>query len=358
MKVKFLKKVTRKDGSINYFIAVPAYVETATRMKSQSFDTLKAASDYSSRVSHLYQAHKLGNEGKTRGTRINYDTVEGLIERYMASEDWRNLKDNSQRAYRLMFKTAIELHLPRAKTLFGQMLSENVDRETVQRFIDAVRSRYSQHRVFHTIKCMRLVWAFAERAGYIDKNPWRNSRVRSVERRQKVWTVDDIEKVIATADELGLHSIGTMIMMCYQMCQRPGDIRQLTWEQLHDDVFTFDQEKTGTKVSIPISPKLKARLHAYSPTRTGTVVIYENTGQPFDRFMYYKAFRRVAKAAGIDPELRMADLRRTGATFLAQQGCTEDEIMSITGHKVRETLTIYVNRTETTARNAMAKAWA
>lgn len=358
MKVKFLKKVTRKDGSINYFIAVPAYVETAIRMKSQSFKTLKEASDYSSRVTHLYTAHKLGHEGKTRGTRINYDTVEGLIERYLTSEDWRNLKENSQRAYRLMFKTAIELHLPRSKTLFGQTLSENVDRETVQRFIETVRQGYSQHRVFHTIKCMRLVWAYAERAGLVDRNPWRNSRVRSVDRRQTIWTEKDIKKVVSTADDLGLHSIGTMVLMCYQMCQRPGDVRQLTWEQLHGDVFTFEQEKTGTKVSIPISDALKKRLETYSPSRTGTVVIYENTGQPFDRFMYYKAFRRVAKAAGINPDLRMADLRRTGATFLAQQGCTEDEIMSITGHKVRETLTIYVNRTETTARNAMAKAWA
>lgn len=358
MKVKFLKKVTRKDGSINFFIAVPAYVEHAIGMKSQSFDTLKQASDYSSRISHLYTAHKLGHEGKVRGTRINYDTVNGLIERYVSSEDWRNLKDNSQRAYRLMFKTAVETHLPRTSMLFGQMQIENITREVVERFIEVIRANYSQHRLFHTIKVMRLVWAYGERTGYVDKNPWRNSRVRSVDRRQQIWSEDDIEAVISTADDLGLHSIGTMVMMCYQMCQRPGDVRQLTWEQLEGDVFKFAQEKTGTKVTIPISPSLKRRLTQYSDNRTGTIILYENTGMPFDKFMYYKAFRRVAKAAGISADLRMADLRRTGATFLAQQGCTEDEIMSITGHKVRETLTIYVNRTETTARNAMAKAWA
>ena len=42
----------------------------------------------------------------------------------------------------------------------------------------------------------------------------------------------------------------------------------------------------------------------------------------------------------------MRDLRRTGATKMAEAGCTEDELRSVTGHQSRDVLSIYVRPTK------------
>ena len=54
--------------------------------------------------------------------------------------------------------------------------------------------------------------------------------------------------------------MGTLAMLCYDLCQRPGDMRQLTWEQFDGESFDFYQEKTGVKIEIDASPRLVKRL--------------------------------------------------------------------------------------------------
>jgi len=51
----------------------------------------------------------------------------------------------------------------------------------------------------------------------------------------------------------------------------------------------------------------------------------------------------------------MADLRRTGATEMAESGCTEDQLRAVTGHKSRVILETYVRPTRRMARAGMNK---
>jgi len=59
--------------------------------------------------------------------------------------------------------------------------------------------------------------------------------------------------------------------------------------------------------------------------------------------------------AGLPFELQMRDLRRSGATALQDSSATTEEIMSITGHKDRKMLEIYLNKNVAVAQNAMNK---
>ena len=72
---------------------------------------------------------------------------------------------------------------------------------------------------------------------------------------------------------------------------------------------------------------------------------------------YGKIARRIMRKANLPKELRIGDLRRTGTTRLADFGCTEDQIMSVTGHKSREMVSVYVKRSRDTAKDAIALAW-
>ena len=85
-------------------------------------------------------------------------------------------------------------------------------------------------------------------------------------------------------------------------------------------------------------------------------MICEINNKPYDRWWYAKLARRVREAAGLPKHLRIGDLRRTGTTRLANNNCTEDELMSVTGHKSREVVSVYVKRSKEMAQNAILQS--
>lgn len=355
MKIKYYKRISRADGSINHFIGVPTYIHRVTGDESYSFDDLASARAYSLKIQAKYASH-LRNNRKSRN--VSSGTVHKLVEYYRESENYANLKPRSIASYELMINTALNIILPNSNHTLGDMEASSISKEVVQRFIRQVRSNFSHHRALHTVKVMKLIWTVAENAGKVSGNPWRHSQIKNLPDREVLWTQDQVDAFIATADEMGLHSMGTLALMCYTMCQRPGDVRKLCWGDIKNNVFEFKQEKTGTEVYVPMAPVLKDRLakihkgHAWE-----TILTYEVTGKPYTQWDYAKIARSIMRKANLPKELRIGDLRRTGTTKLADSGCTEDQIMSVTGHKSREMVSVYVKRSRETAQDAIAQAW-
>lgn len=355
MKIKYYKSLSRADGSINHFIGVPTYIHRVTGDESLSFDDLASARAYSLKVQAKYASH-LRNNRKSRN--VSSGTVHKLVEYYRESENYANLKPRSIASYELMINTALNIILPNSNHTLGDMEASSITKEVVQRFIRQVRNNFSHHRALHTVKVMKLIWTVAENAGKVSGNPWRHSQIKNLPDREVLWTQDQVDAFISTADKMGLHSMGTLALMCYTMCQRPGDVRKLRWEDIKKDIFEFKQEKTGTEVFIPIAPVLKKRLskidkgHAWE-----TILTYEVTGKPYTQWDYAKIARSIMRKANLPKELRIGDLRRTGTTKLADAGCTEDQIMSVTGHKSREMVSVYVKRSRETAKDAITQAW-
>jgi len=370
MKIKYYKRISRADGSINHFIGVPTYIHRVTGDESFSFDDLASARAYSLKVQAKYASH-LRNNRKSRN--VSAGTVYKLVEYYRESENYANLKPRSIASYELMINTALNIILPNSNQTLGDMESSSITKEVVQRFIRQVRSNFSHHRALHTVKVMKLIWTVAENAGKVSGNPWRHSQIKNLPDREVLWTQDQVDTFIATADSMGLHSMGTLALMCYTMCQRPGDVRKLRWEDIKKDIFEFKQEKTGTEVFIPLAPVLKKRLsqpwisnkgrnklvgEKFSKGRAwDTILTYEVTGKPYTQWDYAKIARSIMRKANLPKELRIGDLRRTGTTKLADSGCTEDQIMSVTGHKSREMVSVYVKRSRETAQHAITQAW-
>ena len=368
MKIKHYKKIERVDGTTNHFIGVPAYIQRVTGDTSDSFDDLASARAYSLKVQSKYASH-LRNNRKSRS--INAGTVYKLVEYYRESENYANLKPRSIASYELMIDTALNIILPNTNKTLGDMEASSITKEVVQRFIHQVRDNFSHHRALHTVKVMRLIWTVTENAGKVLGNPWRHCQIKKLPNREVIWTQEQVDTFIATADDMGLHSMGTLALMCYTMCQRPGDIRQLCWGDIDGGVFEFNQEKTGTKVYVPIAPVLKIRLeeisaighdgpnvpHMISSLPWETILKYEVTGKSYTQWDYGKIARRIMRRAGMPKELRIGDLRRTGTTKLADSGCTEDQIMSVTGHKSRDMVSVYVKRSRNIAQDAIKQAW-
>ena len=357
MKIKYLETRKRANGRIVFAVSPPPYVQQALEVKYEQYENKKDAINRAIQIADAYQEYKKGNK---KDITIKQDTVMGLVAFYKSTEEWRKLKDNTKVFYDLMIDTALEARLGESKILLKDYLARTVTPTHADKLYDTITKQISRHRAVHTIKVLRKIYFVGMRHSKIPTNPFQKMNIKALERREVRWTPDQVQTFIETADEVGRGSIGTLSLLCYDLCQRPGDMRKLKWSNFDGNFFEFVQEKTGTLVTIPGSPRLIKRLESLPTNREldTNIVICETTKKGFDRRLYSKWGATIRDTANLPKELKISDLRRTGATEMAESGATEDELMAVTGHTSREVLSTYVKKTEKLAARGVNKRFA
>lgn len=350
MKIKYLEERTRANGHKVFVVNPPKYVKDAIGASYEQYESRSEAVD---RATLLAEAFKDYRRGIKRNIHTPQDTVDGLVTFYKTTVAYKSISENSKIFYQLMIKTASSTHIGSANITFGEMTARNVDPTHSDKIYSQLKLSHSEHRAVHVCKIMRKIWYVCKRHGKVQSNPFERMGIKELESRKVLWEPEQVDGLIRKSDEIGMGSIGTLALLCYDLCQRPGDMRQIKWTSFDGQSFRFNQEKTGTEVEIPASPRLIERLQpSYIAWRESGadpdafVVVCERTGRPYDRFLYVKDARRVRDAAGLPTTLQIRDLRRTGATEMAEAGCTEDELRSVTGHQSRDVLSIYVRPTK------------
>nr|MBC8158653.1 hypothetical protein [Alphaproteobacteria bacterium] len=86
--------------------------------------------------------------------------------------------------------------------------------------------------------------------------------------------------------------------------------------------------------------------------------VSEETGQPYtDRNVFSRIFRKFRDRVGVK-ERTFHDIRRTALTELGNQGATNAEIVTLSGHDINSrVLKDYVMPDRTAALNAARKRW-
>ena len=346
MKEKYVERRIRTSGKVLWAVNPPKMIREAVEGAVYAqFDRLDDANQFAKKIVVEYQDYR---RSKKRQLRTLEGTVDGLITSYKESREYRELAPNSKKLYNAMLRDASVASLGSSNVLFGEMLSQNVSPKHADAIFDTIQKLKSTHRATHVCKVLRKVWFVGLRAGKVRSNPFQKMGLKALDDRKVLWTPEQVQLFIQTADESGMSSIGTMALLCYDLCQRPGDMRQLTWDGYKNGYLEFRQEKTGTLVSIPASPRLMSRLELIKPDNgspSDHIVICEATKKPYDRRLYSKWAAKVRLIANLPSELQIRDLRRTGATEMAESGCTEDELRAVTGHQSRDVLSIYVRPT-------------
>jgi hypothetical protein len=278
------------------------------------------------------------------------ETMPWLIRQYQQSADWLDLRPSTQRGYRQCFN-AIEAWSQRAG---DRPLSALTKRACVE-FYDGMAKTPAW--AGSVARVLRLLLSFADRKGFLERNPAADMKIRSLRPRDEVWTDDQITALCAKADELGRASIGLAVRIAAGTAQREGDVIALTWRAYDGSSLRVRQSKTRWHGVVPLLAELKVAIDATPKTAT-TIVVAESTGRPYRADHFRHEFARVRDAAGIPQKLQFRDLRRTAAVALATAGCTLPEIAAIGGWSIDRTARIletYVPRNETMARAAVAK---
>ena len=212
-----------------------------------------------------------------------------------------------------------------------------------------------------TIKALRQVFKYAIDYGFHNSNPAAHvENLPSSGEGHTPWTEEDVENFEA------VHPVGSVARLALALAlytgQRKSDLIRLGRQHLksHEgrEGLEFTQYKNRNrkpvKLWVPISPELREIIEA-SPTGDLTF-IQTAFGRPFSEGGFGNRFRKWCNEAGLEG-LSVHGLRKTASAVLAQNGCTEQEIMAITGHSTSKEVIRYTRsaKQKVRAANAMKK---
>ena len=139
------------------------------------------------------------------------------------------------------------------------------------------------------------------------------------------WKPEQVQVFVDAADEMGYHSIGTLALLCFDLCERPSDMLDLTWHNyitthLIESVgqktvgyFDFQCRKTNTEKHIPASTRLVERLNTRRKSALNNHIIYnDRNDMPMHVGQALHMSKKIKKYANLSDTLSMGDLRRSG----------------------------------------------
>jgi len=290
------------------------------------------------------------------------NTLGRILDNYRHSPEFtQDISPATRREYEYNLR-AIERILPL------DVRADAFDRPAVKAFYNKMRRDLTLSAANHNLAVMKIALNVAMDDGLIGHNPVLGFRMVKVKPRVRFVEQFEIEAFVKTADDMGLFTLGSMVIAGLITGQRQADINRLPITLPNNELdHSVRQGKRGKIVNLPSSllDILRVRLTAQaaharkisaaSPTR---LFIRESTAKPYkNRGAINKDFLKVrAEAQKTCPSLAglnenggptldkdgqdmttrgrftYSDLRDTALTTLILAGCTISEACAIIGH--------------------------
>lgn len=277
--------------------------------------------------------------------RMKPGSFKWLCAQYYKSSMWAELDPKTQKTRRSILER-FAAHNNNGDKPFAQMLPRHVRkrRDEMMATPEAANSM---------VKALRQLFRFAIRYDHHDANPATTVELlKSKSSGYHSWTLAEIEQYEET------HPIGTTPRLALALAlytgQRRSDVIQFGKQHLRDGWLVFTQYKgrnrNPVRLEIPVVTELQTILDA-SKTGDLTFLVSEQ-GRAFTNNGFGNRFREWCDKAGL-PHCSVHGLRKAAAARLAERGCSEFEIMAITGHQTSKEVTRY---TKAASQRVLAEA--
>ena len=282
-----------------------------------------------------------------------------VVEEYYKSLDYRNLTPATQKDYRYCINALLAIDHPRCK--FNKASMNTVTPPMAQ----YAYNQWAEKGIPWATHCLATaskLWNYGISLGHCQMNPFSKVSRRPHRPRKVVWCREDVTLFLETAyGRFEWRSVGLIVQMAYEWCQRLGDMANLTWDKYDFDqrVLRLEQSKRRARVELPATDDLHAMLvqqshdlgfQNYVAPRVYGLVIDR---KPYDKVSLSVVARRVIKAAGLPDEYQIMDMRRTGITEMVDAGVGVLQIQSVSGHANAQSLKPYTKHTLTSATAAL-----
>ena len=267
-----------------------------------------------------------------------------LIDSYMRSDRWTNLKPRTRGDYERVLRYLQEKIGSRD---VGRLIRKDV---IAAQDANRDRTRFANY----VAQVMSVLCEHAIDIGWRADNPAKGVRaLKTPEERRSPhvpWTDSAVALFRAEASaearlifELGVGSV-----------QRPTDWTKFRWNDYDGDALRVVQGKTGKALHLPCTAQLKAALDA--APKKGLTILTMKDGRPLSYRRMAQIMRDERARLGLDA-YDLHALRYRGVMELAWKGCTDDEIASYSGHASKAMIAKYAGeaRQRTLAQQARAK---
>jgi integrase len=282
-------------------------------------------------------------------------TVADLVDFYYQSNDFSMLRDTTKVDYRYCLSELCAAIGSKPYLSVTSKVAKQVYEEWVKRGVSFAN---------HVATASSRVFNYAITMEEATVNPFGNIKRKQAKQRKVVWEHEHVINFLDVAySSFEYRNVGLIVQMAYEWCQRLGDMRVLTWDNIDMETrqLYLRQSKRRAEVFLPISDDLHYMLKqqksdfgfqkyvAPYPKSEGGVF------SPYRMERLSKTGRRIMREAGLPEELRLMDLRRTGVTQMVDKGVPLPQIMSVTGHNHVSSVRPYMKHTYESANSALTQ---
>jgi hypothetical protein len=376
---------TRSNGSsVAYWVARTDLVKLGYRPKTVRLHYATDDPRLAARC-HALQAEMLRWASDNRhGPHALYDgTFASLVRFYETHPDspYHELKQSTQRVYSKTMAL-----LMRHK---GSRRVDAVDGSDVRRWYKELSEAHSKGWAYYTTNVLKAVLSFGA-TKRIDECRLLRAELREAKlgaggRRKEFLTYAQVGAFRQAANDMGLAWMGLCLTLQFEFGMRRRDVigewiigdnasatirigrriwrDGLTWGHIDGNgvlrklisktEFTSEVQAVH---AIADYPDVEALLASVPPERrVGPLVIYPRTGLPPTDAQCRRAFRMIARQAGIPDNVWNMDARAGANTEAFKAGATKDERMALLTHTQPETNDRYVRDFTELSRRAAAK---
>jgi integrase len=247
-----------------------------------------------------------------------------------------------------MFK---EYHLPKLKKSTQKTYTERIDAEILpvlsdQKVCDIKRSQimemlediaYGRGRSIHSNRVRAILssmFSFAVQRGIAEFNPVKTIKPLGKEtKRDRVLTEDEIKRLWNGFATL-LEPSQSVLKILLLLGQRKGETRRMRWDDLDLNknlwIIPADQTKAKRKHWLPLPPLAITIIERLKNDSEYVFASKINEGESVKWF--HNGFNRLADELNI-VDVRIHDLRRTAATYMAEMGTDRTILGKVLNHK-------------------------
>lgn len=354
IKIRYLVAKPRKNGAARYYWQPKkALLDTGSflvlRLSDDPVEAVKQAEEENAKLDRWYAGQPIDPPP------ADPKSVRGVADRWQDDDDFTGLGTRTQRDHLYYLKSILKW--------CGDAPIDSITRKLVKGWYRKTKREQGAAFARHAIATLRRLLQFAVDDGDRADNPAIKMKVAKPRARKHVWADAQLAAFCDAAVTQGWPSVALAARLMWGLGQREGDVLHLARDVWDGRRVTLVQAKTGTRVSIRPLPELAAELARLTASKVvdmegrdrSPLVVCETTGRAWGGTHFQHTVAEIRAAAGLPATLWISDLRRTAGTNLGRAGCTEDEIMAITGHLSREVVSTYVVPDTTIADNAMRK---
>ena len=318
------------------------------RELGQNYNEAKRIATDLNKLIDEYRQEKLTELSVTRST-----TLSELCDIYLLSNDFNALRESTKADY-IYFIRILCLDLGEKK---WHTISSRLAKRTYELWVKRGVSLAN-----HVCSVASRVYNYATEMEYGNHNPFSAIRRKAPQPRRVVWAKEQVRQFLDFAyKKYEYRSIGLIVHMAYEWCQRIGDMRLLQWDNkdLDKGQLYLEQSKRRSKGFLPIGDELYEMLLQQKADFGFQQYVAPNLRPIQGKFVPYglesvsKIGRRAMKQSGLPDELRLMDLRRTGVTEMIDSGVPMGQLMSVTGHTNVQSVKPYMKHTFESAKNAL-----